>query len=222
MKKKSCLILALFCTIFSTYAQRDTIKSIDDVPRFTYQIDSLASIVYNDEELFRKLYLEVEKNYLSLKDKYVIEDATLKKSILSTLQSIDFFEQRFDEGRTKTELIKSLQEKPAQKQTSGLLTFTYLNTIANNKATASKEFITAYEAELQKLVMPLEYDLVGDNIKSSKTSMEIFSENLIEGLIVENIDPASKGGELSGDFADALINYKYQNTAIATIKSRTR
>lgn len=209
MKKLSCVILAFFCTAISIYAQRDTIKSIDDVPRFTYKIDSLASIVYNDEDQFRKLYLEVEKNYLSLKDKYVIEDTTLKKSILSTLQSIDFFEQRFDEGRAKSEMIKSLQEKPAQKQTSGLLTFSYLNALANHKTTASKEFSTAYQAELQKLVAPLDYDIVGDNIKSSKTSMEIFSENLIQGLIVENIDPASKEGELSGDFANSLINYKY-------------
>lgn len=218
MKKLSCLMLAFFCSVVSISAQRDTIKSIDDVPRFTYQIDSLASITYNDEDQFRKLYLEVEKNYLSLKDKYVIEDATLKKSILSTLQSIDFFEQRFDEGRAKTEMIKSLQEKPAQKQTSGLLTFTYLNTVANHKTTASKEFSTAYQAELQKLVAPLEYDLVGDNIKSSKTSMEIFSENLIQGLIVENIDPASMGGELSGDFANGLINYKYLTRYIMPYK----
>jgi hypothetical protein len=219
MKKFSCLTLAFFFTIVSIYAQRDTIKSIDDLPRFTYQIDSLASIVYNDEDQFRKLYLEVEQNYLSLKDKYVIEDTTLKKSILSTLQSIDFFEQKFDEGRTKTEMIKSLQEKPAQKQTSGLLTFTYLNTVAKHKTSASKEFSAAYQAELEKLVAPLEYEVAGDNIKSSKSSMEIFSENLIEGLIVENIDPASKGGELSGDFADLLINYKYLTRYILPYKN---
>jgi subtilisin family serine protease len=209
MKRKSCLILALFCTIFSIYAQKDTIRSVDDIPRFTYKIDSLGSVVYKDEDQFRKLYLEVEKNYLSLKDKYVIEDVTLKKSILSTLQSIDFFEQKFDDGRAKSEMIKSLQEKPAQKQTSGVLTFTYLNTLAKHKNPASEEFGTAYQAELQKLVAPLEYEVVGDDIKSSKSSMEIVSENLIEGLIVENIDPASKGGELSGDFANVLISYKY-------------
>ncbi|MDN3643062.1 S8 family serine peptidase [Lutimonas halocynthiae] len=219
MKKFSCLIIAFFCTVLSVYSQRDTIKSIDDVPRFTYQIDSLASVVYNDDDQFRKLYLEVEKNYLSLKEKYVIEDATLKKSILSTLQSIDFFEQRFDEGMAKTKMIKSLQEKPAQKETSGLLSFTYLNTLANNKATATDEFSTAYQVELQKLVDPLDYAVVGDNIKSSKTSMEIFSENLIEGLIVENIDPASKGGELSGDFANALINYKFLTRYILPYKN---
>ena len=219
MKKFLCLTLALFCTVLSMYSQRDTIKSIDDVPRFTYQIDSLASVVYNDEDQFRNLYLEVEKNYLSLKDNYVIEDATLKKSILSTLQSIDFFEQRFDDARSKTKMVKSLQEKPAQKETSGLLSFTYLNALDNNKATASDEFSTAYQAELQKLVDPLDYELVGDNIKSSKSSMEIFSENLIEGLIVENIDPASKGGELSGDFANALINYKFLTRYILPYKN---
>lgn len=218
MKKKSCLILALFFSIFFIYAQRDTIRSVDDIPRFTYKIDSLASVVYKDEDQFRKLYLEVEKNYRSLKDKYVIEDATLKKSILSTLQYIDFFEQKFDEGRTKSEMIKSLQEKPAQKQTSGLLTFAYLNTVTKHETSAAKEFSTAYQAELEKLVTPLEYEIVGDNIKSSKSSMEIFSENLIEGLIVENIDPASKGGELSGDFANALINYKYLTRYILPYK----
>jgi len=209
MKKFFCLTFAFFFSVLSIYSQRDTIKSIDDVPRFTYQIDGLASVVYKDEDQFRKLYLEVEKNYLSLKDKYVIDDATLKKSILSTLQSIDVFEQRFDDAKKKTEMIKSLQEKPAQKETSGLLTFTYLNTLATNKTATSEEFSAAYQAELQKLVDPLDYEIVGDNIKSSKSSMEIFSENLIEGIIVENIDPASKGGELSGDFANGLINYKY-------------
>lgn len=219
MKKFLPLTLALFFTVLSIYSQRDTIKSIDEVPRFTYQIDSLASVVYNDEDQFRKLYLEVEKNYLSLKDNYVIEDVTLKKNILSTLQSIDLFEERFKEGREKTKMIKSLQEKPAQKETSGLLSFAYLNTIAQNNPTSSDEFSTAYQAELKKLVDPLEYAIVGDNIKSSKTSMEIFSENLIEGLIVENIDPASQGGELSGDFANSLINYKYLSRYILPYKN---
>ena len=218
MKKLPCFILALFCTILSISAQRDTIRSVDDIPRFTYKIESLASVVYKDEDQFRKLYLEVEKNYLSLKDKYVIEDATLKKSILSTLQYIDFFEQKFDEGRAKSEMIKSLQEKPAQKQTSGLTTFAYLNTLAKQKTSDSTQFNATYEVELQKLVAPLEYEVVGDNIKSGKSSMEIGSKNLIEGLIVENIDPASKGGELSGDFANVLIGYQYLTRYILPYK----
>ncbi|WNH12286.1 S8 family serine peptidase [Thalassobellus suaedae] len=209
MKNFIFLILAFSCSVFSTYGQRDTIQSVDDIPRFTYKIDSLASVVYKNDDQFRKLYLEVEKNYLSLKNTYVIEDVTLKKSILSTLRSIDLFEQKFEAGRAKSEMIKSLQKKPAQIQTSGLLTFAYLNAVAKHKTSTSMAFNTAYQAELEKLVAPLEYEVVGDDIKFSKSSMEIYSENLIEGLITENIDPASKGGELSGDFASALINYKY-------------
>lgn len=209
MKKFTCLVFAIYCITFCSHAQRDTIKSVDDIPRFTYKIDSLASTVYDDEAQFRKLYLEVEKNYLSLKDNYVIEDATLKKSVLGTLQSIDLFEKRYDEAREKSETIKALQEKPAQKQTSGLLSFAYLNTLTKNNPVDSKAFNEAYKNELQKLITPLDYKVVGDNIKSTKTSMEIYSKNLITGLIKENIDPASIGGELSGDFADALINYKY-------------
>lgn len=218
MKNRFCFVFALCFTIFSTYAQRDTIRSVNDVPRFTYNINDIASAIYNDDDQFRKLYLEVQNNYLTLKDKYVIEDATLKKSILSTLKSIDLFEQKYDDGRSKIEMIKSLQKKPAQKQTSGLLTFAYLNTIANNKTSDATDFNAAYKVELQKLVDYLDYEVVGDNIKSSKSSMEIFSENLIEGLIVENIDVASKGGELSGDFADALINYKYLSNFILPYK----
>ena len=131
MRKYFYLLLVLFIFQTSIHAQRDTIKSVDEIPRFTYKIDSLASVVYTDKSQFRQLYLEVEKNYLSLNDKYVILDATFKKSLLSTLQSIDIFEKRYDEGRAKTEMIKSLQEKLAQKATSGILSVTYLNTIAN-------------------------------------------------------------------------------------------
>jgi subtilisin family serine protease len=219
MKNRYCIILALCFTIFSTYGQRDTIRSVNDVPRFTYNIEDIASVIYNDDDQFRKLYLEVQNNYLSLKDKYVIEDVTLKKSILSTLKSIDLFEQKYDDGRSKIKMIKSLQKKPAQKQTSGILTFTYLNTIANNKTSDLKVFNSAYQAELQKLVDSLDYEVAGDNLKSSKSSMEIFSENLIEGLIIENIDTASKGGELSGDFANALINYKFLSNFILPYKN---
>ena len=218
MRKYFYLLLVLFIFQTSIHAQRDTIKSVDEIPRFTYKIDSLASVVYTDKSQFRQLYLEVEKNYLSLNDKYVILDATFKKSLLSTLQSIDIFEKRYDEGRAKTEMIKSLQEKPAQKATSGILSVTYLNTIANQHP-ESEKFKADYKSELEKLVNPLPYDLVGDNIKSSKSSMEIFSDNLIEGLIKENIDPASEGGELSGDFAGALINYKYLSKYILPYKN---
>ena len=218
MKIRSCLIVVFCFTVLSMSAQRDTIRSVNDVPRFTYKIDNLASVVYKDHDQFRKLYLEVEKNYLSLKDNYVIEDLTLKKSILSTLKSIDFFENKFNEGRAKIEMIKSLQIKPSQKQTSGILSFAFLNTMEKHNTTDVNEFNSAYETELQQLVNPLDYEIVGDDIKSSKSSMQIFSENLIEGLIVENIDIASQNGELSGDFADLLINYKYLSSYILPYK----
>lgn len=218
MKHISILFLALLCTVLSISAQRDTIKSVDEIPRFTYQIDSLASAVYNDEKQFRQLYLDVEKNYLSLKEEYIILDVTLKKSLLSTLQSIDLFEKRYKEARKKTEIIRSLQEKPSQKLTSGMLSLTYLNTISQY-STESLEFNKAYQVELNKLVNSLPYDMVGDDIKGSKTSMEIYSDNLITGLIKENIDPASEGGELSGDFATSLINFKYLSKYILPYKN---
>ena len=62
MKNRSCFIFALFLTIFSTYAQRDTIRSVNDVPRFTYNINDIASVIYKDNDQFRKLYLEVQNN----------------------------------------------------------------------------------------------------------------------------------------------------------------
>ena len=49
--------------------------------------------------------------------------------------------------------------------------------------------------------------------------MEIYSDNLIIGLIKENMDPASLGGELSGDFATSLINYKYLSNYILPYKN---
>jgi subtilisin family serine protease len=64
----------------------------------------------------------------------------------------------------------------------------------------------AFRKQLAARVGELPWDVVQDDIQESKGRMEIFSENLLMGIINANMDVAyEKNGELSADQATGLI-----------------
>jgi len=211
------LILIILPEILMAQDQK-VINSLDDIPRFSYKIEGKASEVYQNPAKFGKLYQEIKSDYTRLLNDYIINDKTLQKDILNTLKQIDFYENNLQEARIKTETIRDLEDKPAARYMSGIINTAFLNAAANYKP-ETNDFRTQFKHELSQLVNAMPWQVVQDAVEQAKGSMEVISDNLFIGIIQENMDHVTQQtGELSGDFAAALVTYKYNSQFVIPYK----
>ncbi len=216
---KHLLGILTFIIPFTLSAQeKKEIRSIDDIPRFSYKINDKASVVYQDKEKFDILYKQVKSDYTQLLDEYSFKDKTLRKDILNTLKQIDFYENNLSDALEKTMAIRELEDKPAARYMSGSVNLAYLEAAKNYKPETSS-FREQFKIELSSIVNAMPWDVVQDEVESTKGSMEIISENLFLGIIQENMDHiVAQTGELSGDYAANLISYKYNSHFVIPYK----
>jgi len=221
MKSSYLKIILFYILIFPgllSAQESKVINSLDDIPRFSYKIDGKASDVYNDKEKIDQLNRQIKIDYNNVLNEYTFKDKTLRKGLLSTLMEIDFYENNLKEARVKTEAIKELEEKPSAKYMSGIIEIAFLNTATNYKPETST-FKKQFKNELSQLVNTMPWDIVQDDIKGTKGSMEIVSDNLFLGIIQENMDHiVAQTGELSGDFASSLVYFKFSSHFIIPYK----
>ena len=79
-------------------ADKIKVESVDDLPRFTYEIDgSLAELVKSDQE-FAKFASLVRRDVESVLEGYEIDDATTLKNYYGTLLSLQMLELQYDEA----------------------------------------------------------------------------------------------------------------------------
>jgi len=216
------LTLILLVPVLSTVsviAQKKVIKSQDDVPRFTYQIPASASEVFASKPELDKVVSQLEQDYLSLLEEYDIQDNTLLKGIYGTLKNIDLFNQEYDDALTKVEKIRELQEKPSDKLMSGLSNIAYLKALKETNYNINDAFHEKFTGYFSESVNELPWEIVQDDVESSKGTLEIYSENLALGFIKEGIDPGvAKTGTISDENASTLVNMYYIINHVLPVK----
>ncbi len=180
------------------------IERADQLPRHIYKLKGTATELFNDKDQFRDFVTSLEADLILDLEKYDISDKTTVKNYYGLLSAINVLAMNYSDAEKYLNLTKELEDKPAAKLTSGLITKALI------KAKAAPE--GQYKAEFRKAIVEslksLPYDTVQTRLKKTKGRMEIISENLYLGILQENIDPAAKQGELSKDLASSLISFK--------------
>jgi len=78
------------------------------------------------------------------------------------------------------------------------------------------------ERELARIVGPLPYEVVGDNIKQSKASLEIVSSNLVIGGMFSTIQPMldASGGVMSKEVATGCDEHSTGDRTVRLINPK--
>jgi len=194
---------------FSPVWAKIKLEKKDDLPRYTYHIDVPASELLTNDTAAKKLAAEVRKDMESDLDKYEIDDATTLKEYYSVLGNISQLEGRYEDNLKYIGLIRELEDKEAVKLTSGL----FSEAVAHGFMTGEKDIRPVIKKYYTERVNALPYDVVENNLKQSKAGAEIYSMNLILGLIQDKyqkiLDEAN--GEMSKDIAMTMLGFA--NTA---------
>jgi subtilisin family serine protease len=185
-------------------ADKIRIEKADDLPRHTYSIDTTAVELLQDEPAVLKLAAEVRRDLEADLAAYEIPDKTTLKGYYNNLRTIAFIEGRYDDAAALLEQAKGLEEKEASRLTMGHVTLAMMAA----KQSGSEDLGSAFERELATIVNAMPYDIVQDDIKQTKASMEIVNANLVIGSVESTLQPMldASGGEMSKDVATGLLS----------------
>jgi len=202
----TCLLLP---ALLPAQAPIKKITRAADLPQFQYTIKGRVEDIVKSEEAFRPFAAEVRRNVESVLRDYQIDDAGTKRGLLSVLASLDILEGNDDAARKRLAEIKSLEEKPAAKAMSGIITGAILDAHADVHDRNSPAYRQAVYTSLKRKLEALPFDIVQNDLKSTKAGVEIASEALVVGQIRASFDPVvAKNGGLSSDMANALPNMR--------------
>lgn len=187
-------------------AERIRVTSQDELPRFSYEFTGQVTDLIVGEEAFAALAPRVRADLERLLADYDIADRATVQGILGNLAALDLLESRYDSALARFAQMRELEEKPAAKLLIGLLAE---SVVAARRATEQVDG-PAFRAEFKRVygerVRALPWEIVGDELKQSRGSLEIVTEALVLGNLESSFQPGvDRNGTLSGDLAALMV-----------------
>ena len=204
----AAILLCLPVAVEAQEGAKKVVLSQDDMPRYTYEIDLIPSEMFMSRDAFLPFAERVAADVEEVLATYEIQDKTTLKGLYNTLENLALLQGSYEEAVVYARKIRELEEKAAAKLMSGMV----VHAIANAAKAAPEgdpARAAAFGTDFAASVRGLPWDVVQDNVEQMKGSMEIVSENLLLGIIQNQMDPAvEKTGSISNDLADGLINMR--------------
>jgi subtilisin family serine protease len=190
-------------------AERIRVTSQDELPRFSYEFTGKVTDLVVGEEEFAALAPRVRADLERLLTDYDIADRTTVQGIVGHLAALDLLEGRYDAALARYAQMRELEEKPAAKLLIGLLGESI---IAARRATEQLDgpaFRAAFSQIYGERVRALPWEVVGEELKQSRGSLEIVTEALVLGNLESAFQPGvDRNGTLSGDLATLLVSQR--------------
>ena len=208
------------CTAPHLIPAKVRIEKAADLPRFTYAVEGDLAALVRDDARFNPLAQKIQQDVSGLLATYDIAESATERQYLGLLAQIALLEGRYDETLRLTGLIKNLQDKPADKLLSGMLTRAIVGAAKKYNFTP----YAAYQAEVARLIRAdldaLPFAVVQNDVMRMKASAEFLGEALALGRVREVLQPvATKTGALSSDMAPTLISTRYALTYLLPLKT---
>ncbi|UCE59195.1 MAG: S8 family serine peptidase [Phycisphaerales bacterium] len=207
---RACALIVTVLSI-SSIARADEkipVRSSDDLPRHTYEIDGLVSEMLQSDEKLVKLAKLIEADIHADLETYDVQDPTTLQGLYGTLMSVRMLEDRLEEALQYIPRMRELEEKEAGKLMMGSMLTAM---VAARKEAGSDE--TRFRKILKELYLKrlrsLPWEIVGDRIEEAKGRTEMRSEKLMMGMIKARLDPiVAQTGTASADIARGIIGMK--------------
>ena len=209
---------AAFPAAWAQTAPRPRIEKAADLPRFSYPLQGPLEDVVRKAELFAPLAAALRRDMESVLAGYDIPDAATKRGLLTQLALLDYLEGRYDAALVGAEAVRALQDKPSDKLLSGLR-LRAMATAAKSQTPGSEGHRKAVAAYLAKELQPLPFAVVANDVRELKATAEVAGAALALGRVRDVLQPmVDRSGELSSDFAPALLGARYSLLATLPLK----
>lgn len=217
------LIFVLLCSVNTSFVLGQTpkpkITRAADVPQFSYPVTGKVEGLVHSDAAFAKLAWQIRKDVESVLANYDIEEFATKRRLIDTLVSLDILEGKDQDALRRLAEVQALEEKPAQKLTSGMVERAILEARTQYKDRNSSEYRQQICKLLRQRLDEMPFDVVQNEIKSAKAEIELLSEGIVIGQLRSVFDPVvEKTGVLSDLLADQLPDSKLALVEILPLK----
>ena len=193
---------------------RIPVKTKDDLPRHTYQVEGKASEFLLTDAPFKAFVQQVKQNAESDLAKYKIEDRTTLQEYYALLQTVALFEHRDDDALKYLEKAQEIEAKESKKLMMGMVSKAMIEatkaTSRDAAAAGSEEFVAAFKKALDSAVRGLPWDKVREEVMQGRGRAQIISRALVLGQVQGGLDPVveQNNGEIGGELAKPLVNMR--------------
>lgn len=202
----------------SAAAPKPRIEKAADLPRFSYKLDAKVEEVVRSRERFAVLAAQLRRDLDSVLAGYDIADKSMQRDLMGQLAALDFLDGQYDRTIERTEQIRALQEKPADKLLSGLR-LRAMAQAAKAHGVGNEAYVRATGEAIAKEIAPMPRELVENGLKEAKAGAETMGEGRLIGFLREVVQPVvDTNGTLSSDFTPALINVRLALTSVLPLK----
>jgi hypothetical protein len=181
------------------------VDKLSDLPPHTYSVPGKPSVIVEDAAAMLDLAERVSADIVKDLDTYDIQDRTTLKRFAATQLSVAMLRKDWDKALSIAEQIRSLEDKPADKLMTGLVT----HAIVVGARAAPEKAHEAVHDDLVRSLSALPFNVVREKVKEGKSRAEILSRNLVIGSVASSIDTVAVSGKLSQDFAASLLGAAY-------------
>lgn len=196
------------------------ISNINDLPRHTYVIRGTLTELLSDTAKFRLFAEEISNNINSDLREYTIEDKSTLKDFHDLLISVHMITANDAAALENIKMMRELEEKPANKLTNNLINEAII------KARAVKDggetgYRQQFAEHLFKDVTGLPWEVVGERINKIKSTIEIYSENVLMGVVQSQFEPAVRqNNQIGNDIATEILNVYYLINVVLPLKEQ--
>ena len=204
----AALILGL--TACAVAPEKQRITRADELPRFSYPVEGDLIALLRDDSRFRLLSAQIARNHTDVLARYDIAEKATQRSYLGLLVQMALIDGRYGDALQLTDRINLLQEKPADKLMSGLLTRAIIGAAQQRGERESPAYRQEVARRLRANLDTLPFLVVRNDIMRAKASAEFMGESLTLGRVREVLQPvADKTGRLSSSMAPSLVSARY-------------
>lgn len=185
------LILFSATAAYSQQPAKKQVASEADLPRHSYPVEGLASvIVQSDGPAFGALASKVRADIEAELRDYDIKDGATLRDLVSNKLSLQEIAGEYGPALATVETLRSLQDKPAQKLTSGLISRSIFRAAIAAKATTGTAFENAFAQQFGEELGPLPWALVEDWARRAYAGARLAAPaNALAG-VMSDVDPA--------------------------------
>ena len=189
---------------------RKKVNSDADLPRFSYPLAGAPSdLLAADDATFDAFKSKVSADVESVLAGYEIEDKATMRGLLGTRFNIQMLSGDKAGALATLGQIRDLQEKPAAKASSGIVSRALLQAWTEAGAASGPAFEKTFDKDFAAAVNALPWDLVQDQVKGWKAQTDIASANLVLTNVKARMDPdAAKSKSLDFDGASQLLYWR--------------
>lgn len=162
-------------------AERTVITEADQLPRIAYPFEGKVLELINDPDQLQgyldKLRAEIERQLRE----FDIRDKATVRGYISTLRTLDFLEGDYPEALEKLKEVRSMQDKPSEKLTSGLITESLIEAYTDGGPMSPEAVRERFAKAYRLRVMDLPWDVVQDTMESTNGTFQYLSQALYLG-----------------------------------------